>query len=251
MSTPVEIQNRRRMLLELIKSSKSTTLKDLGDSLGVKAALIAKDIAVMQKTNPDIVRPKGSTKVYWTAVKSDDSVEFDRYPFPKNSEGYHDPTAESAMASVKTEEILFKDGHVVAANDIWEARENSGSYDEYIILSVDRENGFASCVRNLDDPVSWHKIYSKPFKYFVRPISIISKGLRGKIDAELMSYFGFAPAETVKVDEKSVEEVHVDTASDPSPEEDLYTRDDLYVALLRQKADIYESIVKGGYLCAR
>ena len=105
-SSAEELENRRRMVLELVRSRKSTTLKELADSVDTRPAAVAYDIRALQKDYPEIVHPKGSGKVYWTGVE--EVKTFDRYPLTKNGEGYPDPTAAPTLMDDSTTEVIVE-----------------------------------------------------------------------------------------------------------------------------------------------
>lgn len=255
-SSAEELENRRRMVLELVKSSKSTTLKELADSVDTRPAAVAYDIRALQKDYPEIVHPKGSGKVYWTGVE--EVKTFDRYPLTKNGEGYPDPTAAPTLMDDTTTEVIvekaMENKTTVAAGDIWEVNCSKGGTEKYIVLGVDEEEGFATCIMLSRQPSNWKRLYTKPLKYFVKAIGFADKDEFNAMLTAISQHLGIQPVkeetETITVKFDTVAEP-VEKESEPKKEEKgtdkLYSLIDLELVLARQRADIYQHVFETIY----
>jgi hypothetical protein len=104
----------------------------LGISMNAKACMMRKLMAKY----PEIgyFRSKGVGSYYWwepVVDKKEKPVE-DKYPAPKNNEGYSDPTASAAIDKVDKE--IERKASLPKMGEVWSAKHQSGSIDLFYIL---------------------------------------------------------------------------------------------------------------------
>lgn len=190
----------------------------------------------------------------------------DRYPSHKNDEGYNDPTA---GANINKMDDIFGEFN---PGDVWAVEASNGTIEQYLVIRSFK--GCASCLKlyfyseskEFYNPVhcipvnfqtkafvDCRKVVSKPTRYFVEKIFDIPnlKSVRAKISMILgldsvIERVVEVPVE--KIVEKQVEvEVPVEKIVEkivekPVPIAMPLESDSVELALVKQKADIYERI---------
>lgn len=108
-----------------VKHTGNEISKALGISNSAKACMMHK----LTKKHPEIkyVRSRGVGSIYWW----EEPVK-DKYPAPKNNEGYYDTTASAAIEKVDRE--LERKAALPKMGEVWSARHASGSVDLFYIL---------------------------------------------------------------------------------------------------------------------
>lgn len=104
----------------------------LGISMNAKACMMHKLMA----KHPEIryFRSKGVGSYYWwePAVGKKEKPVEDKYPAPKNNEGYLDTTASAAIDKVDKE--IERKASLPKMGEVWSAKHQSGSIDLFYIL---------------------------------------------------------------------------------------------------------------------
>lgn len=115
-----------------VKHTGNEIRKALGISSSAKACMMYK----LAKKHPEIkyTRSYGVGSIYWweePVAKKEKPVE-DKYPAPKNNEGYLDTTASTAIEKVDRE--LERKASLPKMGEVWSARHASGTVDLFYIL---------------------------------------------------------------------------------------------------------------------
>ena len=207
-------------------------------------ALSTVNFIIGQDSN--FVRAKGSNLSYVGKIQP----AYERYSPAKTNEGYNDPTA-AAVIRKEEKVVNFESEVKPKPGDVWKVKCQVGADELYVVLAVNEEEAYATCIKYVpkeknfaDYENSAKKLFSKPIKYFIEktwgiPLSELTK-IKGMVGA----YLGIESVERVVEVEKIVTkeipvEVPVAVASDDSGK--IYSQEDMDLALLKQKAEIYET----------
>ena len=241
-----EVKERRQAILDFLKENEGRRVsrRELMNFAGVKENTISKDITALKNNGNPIV-----SNAYGILYKVENPIY--RYPDNKTEEGYSDPTAGEAMKS-----DVFGDRF---PGDIWSVQNSNGTVSEYVVIRdfktcvscipvstisfvrPEFRRAFCVVIRFEDDAyVDCRKLSSKPSKYFVEKTGEVKNfdAIKNKLSSILSLPSGTVEVE--KVVEKVVEkEVPVEVLKEVPVEKSI---EPVEVALLRQRAEIYEKI---------
>ena len=193
----------------------------------------------------NFIRAKGSNLSYVGKIQP----AYDRYSASKTNEGYNDPTA-AAVIRKEEKVVSFESDVKPKPGDVWKVKCQVGADELYVVLAVNEEEAYATCIRYIpkeknfaDYENSAKKLFSKPVKYFIEKTWGIPLSELTKIKEMVGAYLGIEPVKKVveKIVTKEIPvEVPVTVASDEDSGK-IYTQEDMDLALLKQKAEIYET----------
>ena len=155
-----EMETRRKLITDhLIENANSSVkLGYLTTLFGVSDWTMRKDCVAISESNPAVKLLRGAVMY----------IPPTRYSGNRNDEGYADPTASSAIGNTPSQNAS---GFVTPkAGDVWDVRCSTGKTEKYIIIAINDEDEYATCIKYCpeaeDMKKSCKKIYSKPLKYF-------------------------------------------------------------------------------------
>lgn len=239
-----EMTTRRELVHNHLISNPDKPMKfnELTSLFEVSDWTMRKDIAAIAEEDASINFLRGAV-VY---------VPPTRYSGNKNEEGYSDPTASAVVSKVTggtpTSENTFIPPRV---GDVWDVKCSSGDIEKYIVLAINEEDSYATCILYYpeEDEMerSCKKLFSKPIRYFKEkcwgtPLSQLTK-----YKNLVRDYLEIDPEEKIveKVIEKKIEipvevpvpEVHV---AEPVSSGKLYTQEELDMEIIKMRAEIYK-----------
>lgn len=184
-----------------VKHTGNEISKALGISNSAKACMMYK----LAQKHPEIknIRSRGVGSIYWW----EGSVK-DKYPAPKNNEGYYDTTASAAIE--KADRELERKAALPKMGEVWSARHASGSVDLfYILWATDTQasgiyldmsaetapkpaNENVALTNRIFATLASHKIIciaTKPIKYLIEKVgetnAIVSSRVKNTIARQL------------------------------------------------------------------
>lgn len=198
-----------------VKHTGNEISKALGISNSAKACMMYK----LAQKHPEIknTRSRGVGSIYWW----EEPVK-DKYPAPKNNEGYYDTTASAAIEKVDRE--LERKAALPKMGEVWSARHASGSVDLfYILWATDTQasgiyldmsaetapkpaNENVALTNRIFATLANHKIIcvaTKPIKYLIDKVGETSAIVSSRVKNTIARQLDIQPV--VKYKEKIVE----------------------------------------------
>lgn len=238
---------------------------ELPGILNIPDSTVRQHVRNLGKTHPNIKTSYG--KVEWVDTKEPEKTPAeapkDKYPFPKNSEGYNDYTA--ASVAKKTDNIRG----AFVPGDIWEVDTKGGVRRKYLVLASYK--GAVTCVP-VKERNSWdyNPVYCSPVSMvnneFVDLRFMVTRGSAyfleklyeaknyDAIKTKLSFLLGIEPVERVvekevirkvPVEKEVIKEVPVEKIVEKEVIKEVPVEkgvDSIDIALTKQKAEIYESL---------
>lgn len=239
------VANRREAIKEKLQKNPGVifSYKQIKDEFNLSAFILRTDMAAIMESDSNIVKANG--EIYYKTTNPPTIHEVkkpERYSETKNIEGYSDPTASSAIKGLLT--ISDKTMIMPRPGDVWNVkRSNSTDYELYIVLAVNVDKQTATCIKySKEDLADTCDIclFTKPLKYFVStsrswtmPLSFMTK-----VKERIGEFLDIPVKEVEKIVEVE-KEVPVEVEK-PAVNTGLYTKAEVDLMLLKQKADIYE-----------
>lgn len=258
--TTTQKEMRYDFILNALKTG-DFNIKYAAEALGVNRNTITEDLKMLQLMYPQVkhVGSRGAASK-WTWEENAPTDKPDRYSDKKTDEGYPDPTAAAAMRNV-TDIYGSK-----APGEVWAVQCANGSVENYLILKDFKgccstlkvyEQSVTTSIADFYNPaycvcidlpskayVDVRRITSKPNKYFLDKLYDIKNF--PAVERKILAVMGFELPERV-VEKEVIKEVPV--VKEVPVEKEIIKEvpvevsvDSVEVALLRQKADIYEKI---------
>jgi len=248
-------QKRFDYLLDHIKSG-TLVGKKAAEELYVSKSTITKDLRDLALMYPELKHNgKSGHASKWTWVE--EVSDGDKYSVKKTEEGYNDPTAASAIASIDSG--IYGN---FTPGDVWHVSASNGTIEKYLVIASFA--GCTTCLQVLDSRTSYNPAIHMPVSIqkneFVDCRRLVSKPSRyflEKDDSYHVTNFNAIKAKTaalndlvvekivevpvVKVVEKRVE-IPVEKVIEKEPTV-IDPKLDKELALATQRADIYQSLV--------
>lgn len=253
-------EERFDLILDSLKAG-TFKVKDIAEAAQVNRNQITKDLKDLQLMYPEI-KHTGSfgttSKWIWEESDKTRAEKSDRYPDHKNDEGYADPTASAAIKNVTD---IYGDKK---PGEVWSVMSSNNKIEQYLVITdfINCCSAMKVCDQYQDslyNPaycviidlqkklfVDVRRIVSKPSKYFLqKDFEIKNYPAVEKKHIEVMDFN--IPAKTVEV----VKEVPVEVIKEVPVVKEIpvvkevpveKSVEPIDVALLRQKAEIYEKL---------
>lgn len=216
-----EQMTNRDYVVALLKKTpgEKHTGSELCEALGITSGSKVKMMHDVMKRNPEIryKRAYGVGSYYWW----EEPVK-DKYPAPKNNEGYYDTTASAAIEKVDRE--LERKAALPKMGEVWSARHASGSVDLfYILWATDTQasgiyldmnaetapkptNENVALTNRIFATLASHKIIciaTKPIKYLIEKVGETNAIVSSRVKNTIARQLDIQPV--VKYKEKIVE----------------------------------------------